>query len=106
MSNIVDEIVEEPAKYAFPLIVVIAAIAFYYQLAKVNETNEKISIQLGSIDRAIAKVLGPNNGYSDANLNSIDRNLSSIYSRLVAIDEKLGNIKNDTGSIKNDIRFK
>ena len=101
MSNIVDEIVEEPAKYAFPLIVVIAAVVFYYQMGKVNETNEKIAVQLGIIDKklgiidkklesidgeilkvdgAILKVIGSSSRYSypEVNLSTIDKKLGEI----------------------------
>ena len=101
MSNIVDEIVEEPAKYAFPLIVVIAAIVFYYQMGKVNETKEKIAVQLGIIDKklesidekfvkigrelggidgAILKVIGSSSRYSypEVNLSTIDKKLGEI----------------------------
>lgn len=99
MSNIVDELVEEPAKYAFPLIVVIAAIVFYYQMGKFNETNEKIAVQLGIIDKklesmdekfvkigrelggidgAILKVIGSRYSYPEVNLSTIDKKLGEI----------------------------
>lgn len=99
MSNIVDKIVEEPAKYALPFFIVIAAIVFFYQLGKVNETNEKIAIQLGSIDkklrsfdekfvdfdnklgdidRAIIKVLGSRYSHAEVDLSTIDRKLRDI----------------------------
>lgn len=78
MSNIVDEIVEEPAKYAFPLIVVIAAVVFYYQMGKVNETNEKIAVQLGIIDKKL--------GIIDKKLESIDGEILKVDGAILKVD--------------------
>ena len=78
MSNIVDEIVEEPAKYAFPLIVVIAAIVFYYQMGKVNETNAKIAVQLGIIDKKLESI--------DEKFVKIGRELGSIDGAILKVD--------------------